>query len=113
MLLYWQLGSHVVDVPAHGTVTLNTDGTFVYIPEANFFGTDSFTYRLNDGPLDSNLATVNVTVSAVNDAPVAGDVYANIAEDIPLQITLGSHATDVDNTALSIQIVDGRHTVYW
>jgi hypothetical protein len=52
-----QLGSHVVDVPARGSVTVNADGTFVYIPEANYFGTDSFTYRLNDGLLDSNLAT--------------------------------------------------------
>jgi hypothetical protein len=45
-----QLGSHVVDQPAHGTVTVNADGTFVYIPAANYFGDDTFTYRLNDGP---------------------------------------------------------------
>ena len=37
-----QLGSHVVDQPAHGTVTVNADGTFAYTPAANYFGTDSF-----------------------------------------------------------------------
>ncbi|MGV8934697.1 MAG: Ig-like domain-containing protein, partial [Gallionellaceae bacterium] len=96
-----QLGSHVVDVPAHGSVTVNADGTFVYIPEANYFGTDSFGYRLNDGPLDSNLATVSITIAAVNDAPVAGDVYATLAEDTPLIITLGTSVTDVDSAVLT------------
>jgi VCBS repeat-containing protein len=68
------LGSQVVEAPAHGSVSVNADGTFVYTPQANYFGTDSFSYRLNDGPLESNLATVNVTVTAVNDAPVVADV---------------------------------------
>ena len=48
--------------------SVNADGTVAYAPAANYFGTDSFTYRLNDGPLESTLATVNVTVTAVNDA---------------------------------------------
>jgi hypothetical protein len=95
-----QLGSHVVDVPAHGSVTVNADGTFVYTPAANYFGTDSFSYRLNDGPLDSNLATVNITIAAVNDAPVAGDVYATLAEETPLILTLGTSVTDVDSAVL-------------
>jgi VCBS repeat-containing protein len=102
-----QLGSHVVDVPAHGSVTVNADGTFVYIPEANYFGTDSFSYRLNDGPLDSNLATVSITIAAVNDAPVAGDVYATLAEDTPLILTLGTSVTDVDSINVTTQVVTG------
>jgi hypothetical protein len=95
-----QLGSHVVDVPTHGSVTVNADGTFVYTPAANYFGTDSFSYRLNDGPLDSNLATVSITIAAVNDAPVAGDVYATLAEETPLILTLGTSVTDVDSAVL-------------
>ena len=93
------LGSHVVDQAAHGTVTVNTDGTFTYTPAANYFGSDSFTYTytINDGSTVSNLATVNVTVTAVNDAPVAADVYASATEDTPLVITLGNFASDVDN----------------
>jgi VCBS repeat-containing protein len=100
-----QLGSHVVDVPAHGNVTVNADGTFVYTPAHDYFGTDSFSYRLNDGSLESNLATVSVTIAAVNDAPVAGDVYATIAEDTPLLITLGSSVRDVDSINVTTQIV--------
>ena len=45
--------------------------SFTYTPAANYNGPDSFTYRANDGTVDSNLATVTITVSSVNDAPVA------------------------------------------
>ena len=48
----------LVTGPAHGTLTLNADGSFTYTPAANYNGTDSFTYKANDGTLDSNVATV-------------------------------------------------------
>ena len=54
-----------------GTVTMNEDGTFVYTPPAAWTGTDTFTYKVNDGTADSNLATV--TINVVNTAPVAND----------------------------------------
>ena len=50
--------------------TLNADGTFSYTPVANYNGTDTFTYRANDGTSNSNTATVTITVNSVNDAPV-------------------------------------------
>ena len=62
----------LVSGPAHGTLTLNADGSFTYTPDANYNGTDSFTYKANDGTADSNVATVTLTVTAVNDAPAAG-----------------------------------------
>jgi VCBS repeat-containing protein len=55
--------------PSHGTVTLNADGSFDYTPDADFNGTDTFTYKANDGTADSNIATVTITVTPVNDAP--------------------------------------------
>ena len=58
---------------AHGSLTLNANGGFSYVPAANYNGSDSFTYKANDGSLDSNVATVSITVTAVNDAPVASD----------------------------------------
>jgi VCBS repeat-containing protein len=73
----------------------------------DYFGTDSFSYRLSDGPLDSNLATVSLTVTPVNDAPVAADVAVTTAEDTPLVIALGAYATDVDSTNITAQIVTG------
>ena len=57
--------------PANGTVTLAADGSFTYTPNANFNGTDSFTYTASDGTAVSNVATVTITVTGVNDAPVA------------------------------------------
>ena len=58
---------------ANGTVTLAANGSFTYTPNANFNGTDSFTYTASDGTAVSNVATVTITVGAVNDAPVAAD----------------------------------------
>jgi VCBS repeat-containing protein len=59
----------LVTGPSHGTLTLNADGTFTYTPAPNFNGTDTFTYMANDGSLDSNVATVTITVTPVNDPP--------------------------------------------
>jgi len=55
--------------PSNGTLTFNADGSFTYTPSANFFGTDSFTYKANDSSADSTVATVSITINAVNDAP--------------------------------------------
>ncbi len=41
--------------PAHGTLTINPNGSIVYTPAANYFGTDSFSYKLNDGRVDPTL----------------------------------------------------------
>src|SRR5262249_31907265 len=61
----------LVNGPANGTLTLNVDGSFTYTPNANWNGTDSFTYKVNDGTVDSNTVTVTLTVTPVNDAPTA------------------------------------------
>jgi len=55
--------------PAHGSVTLNSNGSFAYTPEPDFNGSDSFTYAANDGTQSSSPATVTITVNPVNDAP--------------------------------------------
>ena len=65
------LTAHLVSGPSSAaSFTLNADGTFSYTPNANFHGSDSFTYFANDGS-DSNVATVTITVNSVNDAPPA------------------------------------------
>ena len=63
------LTATVVDGPAHGSLTLSPTGGYTYVPAANFNGPDSFTYEANDGHTDSNIVTVTLSVTAVNDAP--------------------------------------------
>ncbi len=105
------LTAALVDAPQHGSVTLNADGTFSYTPTANFHGTDSFSYKANDGHADSTLATVAVTVDPVNDAPAAAaDGYSTDANS-PLTVNAASgvlaNDTDVDGDPLSASLVSG------
>ena len=62
-------------------MTLSANGSFTYTPAANFNGPDSFTYKAKDAALESNVATVTITVSPVNDAPVATDQAVVTEED--------------------------------
>ncbi|MGE0247706.1 MAG: beta strand repeat-containing protein, partial [Pyrinomonadaceae bacterium] len=78
-----------VTQPAHGTVVINPDGTISYTPDANYNGADSFTYTISDGNGGTATATVNLTVTPVNDPPVANDDTFTVAEDS------GSTALDV------------------
>ncbi|UUZ69420.1 tandem-95 repeat protein [Polaromonas sp. P2-4] len=95
----------IVAGPAHGALTQNANGTYSYTPDANYNGTDSFTYKVSDGTADSNLATVNLTVTAVNDAPVANAITGTLAEDGALQISLTGNASDIDGDTLAANIV--------
>jgi hypothetical protein len=54
----------------HGAVSINLDKTVHYAPAQDYFGTDSFTYTIDDGHGGTDTANVNVTINAVNDAPV-------------------------------------------
>lgn len=56
----------VVDQPIHGTLLLAGDGTFQYTPEADYVGSDSFSYQLSDGDLDSAVAVVSLTINPLN-----------------------------------------------
>ncbi|MFG1483613.1 Ig-like domain-containing protein [Halobacteriovorax sp. HFRX-2_2] len=94
----------VVSNPTNGTLscTGGTSTACTYTPNLNFEGSDSFTYKANDGALDSNTVTVSITVNAINDAPVmVADQNEVTNEDTPLSITLNG-ATDVDVPAQTI-----------
>ena len=82
------------------------DGSFTYTPAANFNGTDSFTYTATDGTAVSNVATVTITVTAVNDAPVAVDDAATTAEETAVSGAVLANDTDVDaGTTLTATLV--------
>jgi VCBS repeat-containing protein len=105
-----QLSAWVGSGTSHGTLTLNANGGFAYTPDANYNGPDTFIYRANDGTLDSNLATVTITVTAVNDAPVATNDASTTDEDTALTIeapgVLGND-TDPDSSTLTAAVVTG------
>jgi hypothetical protein len=88
----------------NGTVVSNNDGTFTYTPNANFNGTDSFNYTISDGTVSAT-AMVTITVTAVNDAPVALNDTASTNEDTPVTTdNVLTNDTDVDNTLVPASI---------
>ena len=94
-----------VSGPSHGTVTISANGTFVYTPAANYYGPDTFTFKAIDAFVYSNIGTVHVTVTPVNDAPVASNGSGTTTVDTPL---IGAvTATDVDNASLTFSVVSG------
>src|SRR5439155_1659514 len=92
----------LVSSPAHGTLNLNSDGSFSYVPAANYNGPDSFTYKANGGQAESGIATVSITITDVNDAPVAADDSASTPEDIAVTIAPLANDSDVDGDSLTI-----------
>ena len=94
-----------VSGPSNGSVTINPDGTFTYTPNADFDGTDSFTYEINDGNSTSQ-ADVTINVTPENDAPVAVNDDFMVGEDSILNADLSrnllANDIDVDMDALTI-----------
>ncbi|MFC3686716.1 Ig-like domain-containing protein, partial [Hydrogenophaga luteola] len=86
---------------SNGTATLNGDGTITFTPAADYNGPVSFTYTATDGttPVTAN---VNVTVTPVNDAPVAVNDSTTTPEDTPVTILVRSNDSDVDNDPLTV-----------
>ena len=84
------------------TVTDMSTGSYTYAPNADQNGTDTFTFKANDGALDSNIATVTVTITPVNHAPVAVDDEASTSEATPVTINVLANDSDADGDNLSV-----------
>lgn len=101
----------LVNGPAHGTLTLDADGSFVYTPTANFHGTDTFEYSLlltnpkkpsvdsMDPPMT---ATVTITVNPVNDPPQAINDAESVVAGVAKPVTVVVNDTDIDGDVLTI-----------
>jgi hypothetical protein len=87
--------------PAHGTLSGAAPG-LTYMPNPNYYGSDSLTYRANDGITTSGEAIVDITVSPVNDVPAAIDDNTTTQEDSPVVIVTLANDTDPDGNSLSV-----------
>jgi hypothetical protein len=104
------LALELVTGPVNGSLVVNADGSFTYVPVANFHGADGFVYRVSDGLAFSNFASVTILVESVNDAPIAtNDAYA-VDEDTLLDVPAPGvleNDVDVDGDLIAASLVSG------
>jgi hypothetical protein len=84
---------HLLNLPSHGTVNQITD-TVLYTPDINYYGPDGFTYKVNDGLRDSDIASIMITVYPEDDPPQANPQQVGTTENMPMDITLTGFSPD-------------------
>ena len=99
----------LVDDAQNGTLTLNSDGSFTYVPDNNFAGTDTFTYRAvaNDGSM-SDIATATITVGNISPSTISGSAYLDVNNNgiqEPIERTLGGVTITLRGTDLFGQTI--------
>ncbi|WP_040727020.1 immunoglobulin-like domain-containing protein [Thiomicrorhabdus sp. Kp2] len=127
--------------PSHGSITLNSNGTITYVPDANYNGPDSFTYTISDGEGGTDTATVTLNVTPDNDNPEIQNiaVVARVSEEglvTGLADTVGENSgddqtnsstftgnmifTDIDGDTLTVSLAEpteamtsGGETITW
>jgi surface protein/VCBS repeat-containing protein len=105
------LTATIVTQPTNGTLTLNSNGTFSYTHNGSETTSDSFTYKSNDGQLDSNIATATIAVTPVNDAPVGNNDSFTVNEGATVTVLSNSQTsvlhndTDAENNTLTVSVV--------
>jgi hypothetical protein len=72
---------HIQSSPGFGTYTFINTGIFAYTPNNNYFGSDTLTYIVNDGNIDSSAATIFINITPVNDIPHSYDDAIQLNED--------------------------------
>ncbi|MCM8594071.1 cohesin domain-containing protein [Accumulibacter sp.] len=97
------LTASLVNGPAHGTLSLDPDGSFVYRPSADYSGPDSFRYQSFGGVEPSTIAVVSLNVNPVNDAPTL-DPPASLIVDEGTLLEFRILASDVENDALTFSL---------
>ena len=88
--------------PANGTATVQPDGFFVYRPNENFNGDDSFEYVVSDGKGGTDSGRVTIMIAPVNDPPVAQDSVASVDEDSSVSIPISSNDPDGDELTITV-----------
>lgn len=94
----------IISSPLHGSLS-GTAPALVYTPASNFSGTDSFTFRGNDGTADSNTATITITVTGVNDTPIANGQSVSTNKDTAVNVTLSASDAETPSNLLVWTVV--------
>ena len=105
---YFDLSVSLVDSTSHGSLNLNADGSWDYTPNADWYGTDSFSYELADAAGGNDQATMTITVTPVNDAPTI-DLPAEgftFAEDGSSEEDFSDYVDDIDQDGLVLTVSD-------
>jgi len=92
----------LVSTVKHGSLSLNSNGSFSYSPNPNFNGTDSFAYAPHDGSVTGNVATVTINLTPVNDPPIAVNDYDSVAEDESVNVRVLDNDNDLDGDSLTV-----------
>jgi len=96
----------IMTQPTNGSLT-GASPNVTYTPNPAYNGVDSFTFTVNDGAVDSEPATVSITINPVNDPPVVSTADLFIKEDTPGRIKV--EISDVDGDALTTDVFGGPH----
>ena len=97
--------------PQNGTLTLNPDGSFCYTPNHDFNGADSFTYVASDGIANSETATVQINVGAVNDAPIVTGPSGSLPTSNYAVEGLNSNFTPSEISTAVYQLTDAQQSL--
>ncbi len=89
--------------PTHGEITANGDGTLTYTPDENWNGTDSFNYFVRDDGGSTGTADVELTVTPVNDAPIAQDDVLATTQGVAATVDVLANDSDVDGDSITIE----------
>ena len=92
----------VISGPSNGALSLASDGSFVYTPNLNFHGQDSFIYEASDGNGGTDRAVVEISVAAINDLPVASEAQLTTFEDREVNVDLRTLVSDLETATADL-----------